>query len=73
MAGKPGRKPLIGDKARTEKMILYVTPEMLEDFRILAFIDNQTMLEKFIGLIEKEINERKDALEAFRKIQQGGK
>ena len=73
MAGKPGRKPLIGDKARTEKLIFHITPEMLEDFKILAFIDNQTMLEKFVGMIEKEINDRKDALEAFRKIQQGGK
>ena len=64
-----GRKPNIGDKARKEKVMFYVTDEMLSDLRALASIEEITMTEKIIKLIESEIEKNSTKLQAFRKVQ----
>ncbi len=69
--GRAGRKITIGDKKRTEKMMFYVAPEMLADFRILSFIENKTMVEKVISLMEQEIKSHSAEIEAFKAIQNG--
>ncbi len=66
-----GRKPNIGDKARTEKIMFNVTPEMLSDFRAIASIEEKTMTEKIIQLMEQEIKNNATAIQAFRNIQKG--
>lgn len=64
-----GRPPSIGDKGRYKKIVLMVTEEMLSDFKAIASIDEKTMSEKLIALIEKEITSRSNDLQAFRAIQ----
>lgn len=71
MAGTKGRKPLIGDKARTEKIMFYVTPEMISDFKTVSFIKGKTMVENVIALMEQEIKDHASELEAFKAIQNG--
>ena len=66
-----GRKPTIGDKARSEKISFYVTPEMLADFKTVSFIKNKTMVENVIALMEQEIKEHASEIEAFKAIQNG--
>ena len=68
MTGKPGRKPSIGDKARTERIILNVTPEMLADFKTIAFLNNQSMAQRIIALMQKDIETRASDLQTIRKM-----
>lgn len=64
-----GRKPSIGDKARTEKIMFYITPEMLSDLKAMAFLEDKSMVECIIGLIEKETKIREKEIHALKKIQ----
>ena len=66
-----GRKPSIGDKPRTERIILNVTPEMLSDIKTLAFLNNRTMIQHIVALIQKDIDSRADDLHAIQQMRQG--
>lgn len=63
-----GRKPSIGDKPRTERIILNVTPEMLADIKTLAFLNNRTMIQHIVALIQKDIDSRADDLKTLNKM-----
>ena len=65
-----GRKPSIGDKPRTERIILNVTPEMLSDIKTLAFLNNRTMIQHIVALIQKDIDSRADYLQAIQQMRQ---
>ena len=65
-----GRKPSIGDKPRTERIILNVTPEMLSDIKTLAFLNNRTMIQHIVALIQKDIDNRADDLQTIQQMRQ---
>ena len=48
MAGKPK----FGGKARTERIMFNVTPELLNDFKAVAFLNQQSMVERVVTLME---------------------
>ena len=64
-------RPRTGEKVRTGKILFAVEPEMLQDFKTVAFLENTTMTDKFIEFMKKEIENRKTEIENFRKIQEG--
>ncbi len=67
---KKGR-PRSRKEARTEKFMFSITPSVLSDFRTLAFIDNRSMSDYALELMEREIKNRNAELQAFRNIQNG--
>ncbi len=57
------------DQSRTEKIMFYVTPEKLSDFKTVAFINNKTMVGRLMELMDEEIEKNNAKLQDFRKLQ----
>ena len=66
MAGKPK----FGGKARTERIMFNVTPELLNDFKAVAFLNQQSMVERVVTLMEQDVQNRAKDIQTIRKIQQ---
>lgn len=66
-------RPRKGLQSRTDKLMFALEPDLLNDFRIIAFLDNQSMTEKLIDFITKETEKRQAEIQAVKEIQNKSK
>ena len=64
-------RPRTGKNLRSGKVMISVEPEILSDFKTVAFLENTTMTEKITQFMENEINKKQAEIQAFKKIQAG--
>lgn len=62
-----GRKTTTGEK-RTEKLTLYLSPDMLSDIQDLSNLHGESTALYIVDLISKDINSRQDELKSFQDL-----
>ena len=63
-----GRKPIDGVK-RSEKISLYITPELMQDIKALASIKGISITDCIIGVMRTYVGKNHEAIEAFFSVQ----
>lgn len=66
-------RPRKGLQSRTDKIMFALEPNLLEDFKIVAFLDKKSMTEKLIDFITKETQKRQPEIQAVKEIQNKSK
>lgn len=64
-------RPRTGENLRTGKIMFSVEPQILQDFKTVAFLEDTSMTEKIINFMKSEIERKNNEIQAFKKIQAG--
>ena len=62
-------RPKSRDVTRSEKLMLYLTPDVFDDFKKLSCIHEKTMNDYCAELIEEAVKANAERIEAFKAIQ----
>ena len=64
-------RPRTGENLRTGKVMFAIEPQILQDFKTVAFLENVSMTEKIVDFMKSEIEKKNNEIQAFKKIQAG--